>query len=113
MPAQERVIGRTKAESEELDPKPPGSHASRTDQDVFGKIFRRNVPYGTASDHGTIFVGFCAEQRPLARMLESMAGVTDGVRDALTRYTIPVTGSYYFVPSIEAVRRFASVPSSG
>ena len=113
VPAQERVIGRTKAESEELDPKPPDSHASRTDQDVFGKIFRRNVPYGTASDHGTIFVGFCAEQRPLARMLESMAGVRDGVRDALTRYTIPVTGSYYFVPSIEAVRRFASVPSSG
>jgi porphyrinogen peroxidase len=113
VPAQERVIGRTKAESEELDPRPLDSHTSRTDQDVFGKIFRRNVPYGTASDHGTIFVGFCAEQRPLARMLESMAGVSDGVRDALTRYAKPLTGGYYFVPCIETVRRFAAAPVPG
>ncbi len=106
--AQERAIGRTKPESTELDPKPVDSHAARTDQDVFGKIFRRNVPYGTAMDHGTVFVGFCEEQRPLARMLESMAGVPDGVRDALTKYTKPLTGAYYFVPCVEAVREFAS-----
>jgi putative iron-dependent peroxidase len=113
VPAQEGVIGRTKATSEELDPKPHDSHASRTDQDVFGKIFRRNVAYGTASDHGTIFVGFCSEQRPLARMLESMAGVTDGVRDALTKYTRPLTGSYYFVPCTESVRGFVKVATPG
>jgi porphyrinogen peroxidase len=106
--AQERVIGRTKAASVELDPKPPDSHVARTDQDRFGKIFRRNVPYGTATNHGTMFVGFCAEQAPLARMLESMAGSLDGKRDALTRYTRPITGAYYFVPSSEEVRRFAT-----
>ena len=39
----------------------------------FGKIFRRNMPYGTVTDHGTMFVGFSAEQRPLSAMLESMA----------------------------------------
>ena len=27
------------------------------------------------TDHGTMFVGFSAEQRPLAAMLESMAGL--------------------------------------
>lgn len=105
---QERVIGRTKPDSVELDPKPADSHVSRTDQDVFGQIFRRNVPYGNATDHGTMFVGFCAKQQPLARMLESMAGRLDGVRDALTKYTRPLTGSYYFVPCMEEVRRFAS-----
>ena len=102
---QERVIGRTKDESVELTGKPADSHVARTDQDTFGKIFRRNMPYGTVTDHGTMFVGFSAEQRPLAAMLESMAGLNDGVRDALTRYTQPLTGAYYFVPSNQRLRR--------
>jgi len=104
---QEAVIGRTKDASVELDDKPADSHVAKNDQDDFGKIFRRNMPYGTVTEHGTMFVGFCAEQRPLAAMLESMAGVTDGVRDALTRYTQPLTGAYYFVPSTESIRQLA------
>jgi putative iron-dependent peroxidase len=103
---QERVIGRTKDESVELEDKPDDSHVARTDQDDFGKIFRRNMPYGTVTDHGTMFVGFSAEQRRLSKMLESMAGLADGVRDALTRYTRALTGSYYFVPSTQSLRRF-------
>lgn len=109
VPEQEQVIGRAKADSTELDPKPPDSHVGRTDQDVFGKVFRRNMPYGTVIEHGTMFVGFCAEQRPLAVMLGSMAGVTDGVRDALTRYTTPLTGAYYFIPSTESLRRLSGI----
>jgi porphyrinogen peroxidase len=110
--AQERVIGRRKPDSAELDPQPPDSHVHRTDQDAFGKIFRRNFAYGGVTDHGTMFVGFCSERRPLERMLRSMAGVPDGVRDALTRYTRPLTGAYYFVPSLPAVREFAD-PATG
>ena len=49
-----------------------------------------------------MFVGFCAEQRPLAAMLESMAGL-DGPRDELTRYTRPLTGAYYVIPSTDAL----------
>jgi putative iron-dependent peroxidase len=107
---QEEIIGRTKDESIELDDehKPADSHVARTDQDEFGKIFRRNMPYGTVVDHGTMFVGFSADQRPLVTMLESMAGVSDGVRDALTRFTQPLTGAYYFVPSTESLRRFSA-----
>jgi len=101
---QERVIGRTKADSVELENKPPDAHAASTDQDRFGKIFRRNMPYGTVTDHGTMFVGFSADQRRLSKMLESMAGLAGGVRDALTRYTRPITGAYYFVPSPERLR---------
>ncbi len=102
---QEQVIGRTKDESVELDDKAAESHVSRTDQDRFGKIFRRNMPYGTVTDHGTMFVGFSADQQRLTAMLESMAGLTDGVRDALTIYTRPLTGAYYFVPSTQSLRR--------
>jgi len=104
---QERVMGRTKADSVELDPRPVDSHVARTDQGDFGDIFRRNMPYGTVGEHGTMFVGFAREQQPLQRMLESMAGV-GGQRDALTRYATPLTGAYYFVPSVGALRAFAS-----
>jgi porphyrinogen peroxidase len=107
LPEQERVIGRKKADSVELDDKPSDSHVASTDQDRFGKIFRRNMPFGTVTEHGTMFVGFSAEQRPLAKMLESMAGLADGRRDALTRYTRPLTGAYYFVPSTDALRAIA------
>lgn len=97
-------MGRTKLDSTELDDKPPNSHVASTDQDDFGKIFRRNMPFGTVTHHGTMFVGFSADQRRLSRMLESMAGLVSGQRDALTRYTRPTTGAYYFVPAIESLR---------
>ena len=102
---QERIMGRTKVDSIEFENKPSDSHVARTDQDEFGNIFRRNMPYGTVDDHGTMFVGFSADQKRLSRMLDSMAGIITGTRDALTRFTQPLTGSYYFVPSVESLRR--------
>jgi putative iron-dependent peroxidase len=105
---QEKVMGRTRADSTELDPRPPDSHVARTDQDEFGHIFRRNMPYGTVTDHGTMFVGFSSDQRRLQAMLESMAGMGDRRRDALTSYTRPLSGAYYFVPSTEAIRRICA-----
>ncbi|WP_433276901.1 Dyp-type peroxidase [Pseudonocardia xinjiangensis] len=109
---QERVIGRTKPDSIEFDDEtmPADSHVSRSTLEVDGQeldIFRRNVAYGTATRHGTVFVGFSCEQFRLEEMLRQMAGVGDGIRDALTRYTQPVSGGYYTVPSIDALRRFA------
>ncbi len=110
---QEKVIGRTKDTSTELAEEVRGaaSHVSRTVIEVNGveqHIFRRNTPFGTATDHGTMFIGFSSDQQRLARMLARMAGAEDGIRDALTRYTTAVSGAYYFVPSVEALRRFAS-----
>ena len=106
---QERVIGRRKLDSLELEEKATDSHVASTDQDRFGKIFRRNMPYGTVTDHGTMFVGFSSEQGPLSTMLESMAGLAGGARDALTMYTRALTGAYYFVPSTDSLRRIATI----
>jgi putative iron-dependent peroxidase len=103
---QEQAMGRTKDDSIELEDRPEDSHVARTDQEEFGDVFRRNMPYGTVTDHGTMFVGFAATQAPLARMLDSMAGI-GGPRDALTRYTTPLSGAYYFVPSVEALAVYA------
>jgi putative iron-dependent peroxidase len=108
---QERAMGRTRAESIEFDDDamPTDAHVNRTSIEEDGEeleIFRRNTPYGDLRDHGTYFVGFSVEQRRLDRMLRNMAGSDDGIRDALTRYTIPQTGAYYVVPSVEALARF-------
>ena len=108
---QEAAMGRTKDDSTELDPRPTSSHVARTDQDDAGHVFRRNMPYGTVTAHGTMFVGFAAEQGPLARMLDRMAGVDGGPRDELTRYTSPETGAYYFVPALSALHRFEPEPA--
>lgn len=109
---QELVIGRTKAASDELDEheKPEDSHVARTElHDEHGEelpIFRRSVPYGNIGLHGLMFVGFAREQQRLHKMLRRMAGA-DGPRDALTRFSTPLTGAYYVVPSIQALLEVA------
>ena len=104
--SQEAIIGRRKSDSQELDPRPPTSHVARTDQDRFGKIFRRNVAYGTVSQHGTIFVGFSGSQGPLQRMLESMVGSESEPPDALTSAARALTGAYYVIPTADRLAAF-------
>jgi porphyrinogen peroxidase len=113
VPAQEDIIGRRKATSIELDPRPPASHVSSTDQEVFGKIFRRNIAYGTLSQHGTIFVGFSREQSILQTMLERMVGLGDGPADQLTTIAKAVTSAYYVIPSADALAALAPPPADG
>jgi putative iron-dependent peroxidase len=109
--AQEKVIGRTKADSVELDEAemPADSHVARNVIEVNGEelaIYRRNTSYGSPSEHGTLFVGFCSSIAPLQTMLESMAGVRDGIRDALTRHTAALSGAYYVIPSVPSLSHF-------
>jgi porphyrinogen peroxidase len=109
---QEAAMGRTKADSTELegDRVAGDSHVSRAKDVVDGEerdIFRRNVPYGDVLDYGTAFIGFSCEQSRLQRMLLRMAGTEDGIRDAITRYTTPLTGAYYVVPSLTALGEFS------
>ena len=116
--AQERVIGRTKPDSVELaeDVMPKDAHVPRTTVDENGeerKIFRRNTAYGSVTQFGTVFVGFSADQNRIQRMLARMAGAEDGIRDALTRYSEPLTGAYYFVPSLQAMEQFAAPEDDG
>jgi porphyrinogen peroxidase len=108
---QERIIGRTKPDSVEFPEErmPADSHVSRTTLERGGvelDIFRRNIPYGAVSEHGTLFVGFAAEQGRLHDMLVQMAGADGGPRDALTRFTTPLSGAYYFCPSLNALGAF-------
>jgi porphyrinogen peroxidase len=116
---QEAMIGRTKPDSVELseDVMPPTSHVSRTvvtsADGAELSILRRNTAYGTPRNHGTVFVGFSADRARLQLMLDRMTGVVDGVRDALTRVTTPLTGGYYYVPSLEELAAFVPVEDAG
>jgi porphyrinogen peroxidase len=105
---QEAVIGRRKADSEELDPQPRTSHVARTNQDELGKIFRRNIAYGTLLRHGTIFVGFSADQRILASMLDRMVGRDGGPPDSLTSVARALSGAYYVIPSADRLAVLAA-----
>jgi putative iron-dependent peroxidase len=110
---QQRVFGRTKPDSRELpaSEKPPTAHISRVQTTVAGReleIFRRSVPYGTAEEHGLYFVAFSAERARYDRMLARMFGnAPDGVRDRLTDFSRPVSGGYYFAPSLNALNQLA------
>ncbi|MDY3124336.1 MAG: Dyp-type peroxidase [[Actinobacillus] rossii] len=102
---QENVIGRTKTDSVELEEVPETSHVGRTDVKENGKglkILRQSLPYGTASGtHGLFFIAYCATLHNIEQQLLSMFGELDGKTDRLLGFTKPVTGAYYFVPSLE------------
>ncbi|WP_325891931.1 Dyp-type peroxidase [Grimontia sp. NTOU-MAR1] len=104
---QEKVIGRTKPDSIELDDVPPTSHVGRVDIKEDGKglkMVRHSLPYGSVSgDHGLLFLAYCHTQHVHKTMLESMFGERDGETDMLLRFTTPVTGAYFYAPSIEVL----------
>ncbi|ABR74511.1 peroxidase [Actinobacillus succinogenes] len=104
---QESVIGRTKPDSVELDEVPPTSHVGRVDLKENGqglKILRQSLPYGTVTGtHGLFFISYCARLHNIEQQLLSMFGELDGKTDRLLGFTKPVTGSYYFAPSLEAL----------
>ncbi|EPQ8523529.1 Dyp-type peroxidase [Vibrio vulnificus] len=103
--AQEKVIGRTKPDSIELDDVPAASHVGRVDIKEEGKglkIVRHSLPYGSVTGaHGLLFIAYCYTLHNFKAMLESMYGVTDGKTDQLLRFTKAVTGAYFFAPSKE------------
>ncbi len=107
---QERVFGRTKLNSVELaaDQMPANAHIARVqvkDGDYELEIYRRSVPYGTVAEHGLYFVAFSADRTRFDRMLARVFGTAgDGLRDHLTDFTRPVSGAFYFAPSLTTLR---------
>lgn len=103
---QEQIIGRTKESNEELegDARPATSHVARVDLKEEGKglkILRQSLPYGSASGvNGLFFLAYCATLYNIEQQLLSMFGEADGKYDAMLRFTKPLTGSYFYAPSL-------------
>lgn len=118
---QERIIGRTKADSVELggDVMPADSHVSRVGmEDENGQeieVYRRSVPWGNSTEAGLVFVGFTDELVKLDNMVRSMFGVpvddgsgdgaaaSEATHDRLTDFSVARTGNYFFAPSLETL----------
>ena len=115
---QEAIIGRKKyPDNSVLAKQAPQSHLRHVELRADGnhgvggseerdKMFRRSAPY--ALHDGTLglyFLGFCASQAPLRERMDLMYGLgaAGGMRDGLTDFSQPVSGSYYFAPSEEAL----------
>ncbi|OBT08628.1 deferrochelatase [Vibrio sp. UCD-FRSSP16_10] len=110
---QEKIIGRTKEDSIELDDVAAHSHVGRVDIKEEGKglkIVRHSLPYGTVSaEHGLLFIAYCHTLHNFTAMLESMYGQVDGETDQLLEYTKAVTGAYFFAPSDNMLKSLAIV----
>jgi porphyrinogen peroxidase len=111
---QEGLFGRTKKDSTRLDKQPPTSHLSHVElregetadesKPKRGEMVRRSTPY--AFHDGTVglyFMGFCKEQAPMRERMEAIYGMNGKPRDALTDYSTPASGSFYFAPSAETL----------
>jgi putative iron-dependent peroxidase len=113
---QENTFGRKKADSARLPEQVPTSHLSHVElregttgdasKPKRGEMVRRSTPY--ALHDGTVglyFLGFCKTQAPLRERMEAMYGMNGQARDAITNYSTPASGSFYFAPSVETLDR--------
>ncbi|MBF6330528.1 Dyp-type peroxidase [Nocardia transvalensis] len=107
---QERVIGRTKLSDFELsdEDKPADSHvAVNTLIDPDGterEILRANMPFGSVreGEFGTYYVAYAATPSVPERMLVRMfLGSDEAAYDRILDFSTAVTGTLFFVPSLD------------
>ncbi|MFY9961777.1 Dyp-type peroxidase [Pseudomonas sp. Hg5Tf] len=104
---QDDIIGRRKADNEELDEAPESAHVKRTAQESFDPeafIVRRSMPWADQRGAGLAFLAFGNSFDAFEVQLRRMSGLEDGVVDALYRFSRPLTGGYYWCPPIIAQR---------
>ncbi len=104
---QEATFGRTKPDSIELADKPPTAHISRVVIEEDGEeleLYRRSTPYGRVGESGLYFLAFSADPTRFTKMLRRMFDADgEGVHDHLTDFSTPVSGAFYFAPSLDAL----------
>ncbi len=106
---QERIIGRTKLSDLEFpdELKASNSHVALNtivDDGNERKIMRFNMPFGRVGvgEFGTYFIGYSHSPEVIERMLSNMfTGNPEGNYDRILDFSTAVTGSLFFVPSIE------------
>lgn len=113
---QEQVMGRRKSDGVELERTvmPVNAHVMRADRDREGqpvKIFRRSASFGTVDENGMYFMGFSSRlsnfnallARIYAQDAQDVGSKT--ASDRFLEFAKPVTGSYWFAPSLEQLQR--------
>lgn len=99
--ARDHVIGRNRETNDELPDAPESAHVKRAAQESFEPpafMLRRSMPYGDLGRNGLYFVAYGASLDAFEHVLTRMAGVVDGITDALLTFSRAETGGYYWCP---------------
>jgi porphyrinogen peroxidase len=105
--ARNDVSGRDLDSNEELASAPPSAHVKRAAQESYDPhafLLRRSMPWGDVREHGLYFVAYGATLDPFERILRRMAGLDDGVSDALLSFSRAVSGGYFWCPPVSGGR---------
>jgi putative iron-dependent peroxidase len=104
---QDNAIGRCKSDNEELADAPESSHVKRTAQESFDPeafVLRRSMPWAEGMRGGLNFVAFGKSFDAFEAQLKRMLGAEDGITDALFKFTLPLSGSYFWCPPMQGAK---------
>ena len=102
--AQDHVFGRRKSDNVELADAPESAHVKRTAQESFEPeafVLRRSMPWADEAREGFFFVAFGHSLYAFEAQLKRMAGLDDGIVDAIFTYSRPITGAYFWCPPVK------------
>lgn len=117
--AQDNAIGRRRSDNEELADAPESAHVKRTAQESFEPeafVLRRSMPWAAGGTEGgseggsagggagLMFVAFGRSFDAFEAQMRRMAGLEDGIADALLGFSKPVSGAYFWCPPVQGGR---------
>ncbi len=104
---RDAMIGRRRRDNVELDDAPASAHVKRTAQEGFRPpafLLRRSMPWADAERCGLMFVAFGKSLDAFEAQMRRMAGLDDGVTDALFGISRPLTGAQVWCPPMHQGR---------
>jgi putative iron-dependent peroxidase len=104
---RDNAIGRRMSDNEELEHAPRSAHVKRTAQEDFepnGFMVRRSMSFAGERGKGLEFICYQAHLDTFERQMRHMAGLDDGIADALFLFSRPVTGGCYWCPPVRGGR---------
>ncbi len=102
---RDAIIGRRRSDNAELPRAPETSHVKRSTQESYDPpafMMRRSMPWATTWGQGLEFIAYGRTLDAYERMMRRMAGLDDGLVDALFSFSRPVTGGYYWCPPVRS-----------
>ena len=100
---QDNAIGRRKSDNQELDDAPESAHVKRTAQESFDPeafVLRRSMPWVEGAHAGLAFLAFGKTLDAFEVQMRRMAGLEDGIVDALFQFSQPLSGAYFWCPPL-------------
>lgn len=100
-PDADHHFGRRREDNEEIEDSPEWAHVKRTAQESFDPpafMLRRSMPWMMSMHAGLMFVAFGKSFYAFEAQMRRMAGLEDGIVDAMFRISKPVNGACFWCP---------------